>query len=529
MIDKSTRLARCVYPCLRSASVSEPFVLLHGWGSASHSWQPLIPYLQELADVITLDLPGFGESEAIRSFDLESVIELIVRELPEPCTLVGWSLGGMLAVQIAGAYPQKISRLITLAANVKFVAHEDYTAAMDAITNRQFNEGFAADPAKTLKLFCGLLAQGDINERPLLKQLRTLIKPEDIRFNWGQALQLLADLDNRDVFSNLRLPGLHLLAEKDVLVPADAAKSMRQLNSAQKVIVLSGAAHALHWSQPNHVASLIADFLREPVVGDAQDSRDKKAVAHSFSRAAATYDSVASLQRKVGGELLDKINANSSKQIILDLGCGTGYFTPKLQSLYPDALIVGVDIAEGMLRFAQEHQPVSKRWVCADAECLPFASGSVDLIFSNFSLQWCENLPQLFTELHRVLKPAGELLFTTLGPNTLRELKIAWQAVDSHIHVNQFHQQDEIADVLSQQGFDQLEITHRPEVMEFEYLSDLTRSLKALGAHNVNRGRFTGLRGRKTLLAFKQAYENLRVNNMLPATYDVFYVKANSR
>jgi malonyl-CoA O-methyltransferase len=568
MSEKTYALAAHYYPCLKNSSphnqlLSDDIVLLHGWGSASQAWQPLIPALQNIANVIALDLPGFGASQVIPEFSLDAVVNLIAAQLPARCVLVGWSLGGMLAVQLAVRYPQQVSRLVTLAANAKFVASRDYETAMPLAVNRQFTKSFAVDPQATLKLFSGLLAQGDANERALLKQVRALAEPDKINPNWLQALELLSQLDNREAFAQLAQPGLHLLAEQDVLVPVAAAQALAQLNPQQSVQVIAGAAHALHWSQPELVVQAVQDFI-QPV------ALDKKQVAHSFSRAAATYDSVANLQRKVGEQLLKKLAPNPVVRVVLDLGCGTGYFTPQLQSKFPQALVVGVDIAEGMLRFAKtkylysemaqscsansgissatvdsrdagdeptgmylrrvaeempEFVPIVMSFACADAEQLPFANQSVDNIYSNFALQWCANLPRLFAELQRILKPGGHIIFTTLGPATLHELKSAWEQVDTLAHVNQFHEREQLLQHLQASGLQVVEFEPAPEVMQFEQLSDLTRSLKALGAQNMNRGRAVGLTGRKKIQAFKQAYENLRSDNRLPATYDVFYVK----
>jgi malonyl-CoA O-methyltransferase len=177
-----------------------------------------------------------------------------------------------------------------------------------------------------------------------------------------------------------------------------------------------------------------------------------------------------------------------------------------------------------MLQFARAQHSEQSSWLCGDAELLPLADQSVDVIYSNFALQWCANLPRLFAELHRILKPSGQLIFSTLGPATLHELKAAWQQVDDRVHVNQFHEQTYLLKTLDQQGFLEFELEHKPAIMEFEQLSDLTRSLKSLGAQNVNRGRSSGLTGRRKIQAFKLAYEHFRSNNLLPATYDVFYL-----
>jgi malonyl-CoA O-methyltransferase len=506
------------YPCTSASPACDPLVLLHGWGSASNSWQPLLPELQAVAEVIALDLPGFGASTALEDFSLDAVLRLVASRLPERCLLMGWSLGGMLAVQLAARYPQKISHIITLAANVKFVASRDYATAMPLAVNRQFNRGFAQDAAATLKIFSGLLAQGDSNERALLKQVRGLADVEAVNHNWLAALELLATLDNREAFAGLQQPGLHLLADKDVLVPAAAETALKALNPRQQIQVVTAAAHAVHWSKPAEVMRLIRQFLQPEKIA-------KNAIAQSFSRAASTYDEVADLQRDVGEQLLRKLQPDSGVKRVLDLGCGTGYFTEALQQKFPQADIVGLDLAEGMVRFAQARHLDKFNWLCGDAEQLPLADESVDVIFSSLALQWCENMPRVLAELRRVLKPGGQLLFSTLGPRTFHELKSAWQQVDDNVHVNRFYEPEMLCAQLQaeMQLRDFVRVEH---VLEFASLPELTRSIKALGAHNMNQGRARGLSGRKKIAAFKEAYEHFRRCNLLPATYDVYYLRA---
>jgi malonyl-CoA O-methyltransferase len=507
--------------------------LLHGWGCDSRTWQPLVESLKNHASLTLIDLPGFGSRSVLPEFSLDAVLDVIAAQLPEKSIVMGWSLGGMLAIQLAARFPERVTAVISLAANLKFVASADYIPAMPRAVNRQFNQSFAQDPQATLKLFGGLLVQGDANERALLKQLRRNDAAE-VSDNWLQALQLLSVLDNREAFVQLQQPGLHILAEKDALVPIAAAAVMRDLNASQQVVELENTAHALHWSKPQEVVNLVAQFLQSlsaesssgKIIQRDKNPLDKKKVAQSFSRAAGTYDSVAQLQRDIGSVLLEKLPADAPEDIrVLDLGSGTGFFTKQLAQRFPQAQVIGLDIAEGMLRFAACQMP-SKQWLCADAEALPLADKSVDIIFSSLAIQWCNNLAQLICELARVLKPGGKLYIATLGPETLYELRSAWEQVDNYVHVNQFQPVQNLTAAIAQANLGVRELQQETRRLYYNQLNEFTRELKFLGAHNVNAGKPEGLTGRARLLAFKNAYETFRSAQGLPATYDVIYVTA---
>jgi len=498
-------------------------VLLHGWGCDSSTWLLLLPDLQKMATVTLLDLPGFGHSPAINHYTVDAVLDALAAQLPDRCVLMGWSLGGMLAVQLASRFPEKITAVITLAANASFVARSDYSAAMPLAVNQQFNQGFAADAPLTLKLFTGLLAQGDAQERRLLKVLRAQ-KTSEINPNWLSALMLLSELDNRHAFAHLTQVGLHLLAEKDALVPVAAADALRQLNARQQVNVIEQAAHALHWSCPEQVVAQVKRFLQScGYVGVL----NKQKVAHSFSRAAATYDEVADLQRAAGQQLFTHLPPELPEDsVVVDLGSGTGFFTAQLVHRFPASAILGVDLAEGMLRYAAQHSGCAVAWLCGDAEKLPLANNSVDLIFSSLAIQWCDDTVALMSELMRVLKPGGRVFLSTLGPNTLHELKSAWQQVDNYVHVNHFLSVDVLVRALQEVGF-HIDLSQQElRVLHFARLADLTHELKSLGAHNINAGKPEGLTSRARLVAFKNAYESFRTPAGLPATYDVLYFSA---
>lgn len=256
---------------------------------------------------------------------------------------------------------------------------------------------------------------------------------------------------------------------------------------------------------------------------------DKRKVADSFSKAASTYDSVAELQRGIGYSLMAKIPPSVGHRI-LDLGCGTGFFTAELARQFPSSHLMGLDIASGMLAFARATRSLRDvTWICGDAEALPLADRSCDLIFSSLALQWCENIDQLFAEIERVLDREGTACIATLGPRTLQELRGAWSAVDEYQHVNRFIAKERLlAAMPSTLRVESIEVEDR--VLEYQQLKELTAELKSLGAHNMNAGRPKGLTGAARIKAFKAAYESYRTaDGYLPATYEVYYLVLRKR
>ncbi len=259
------------------------------------------------------------------------------------------------------------------------------------------------------------------------------------------------------------------------------------------------------------------------------------AVRRSFDRAAGRYDEYAFLQREIADRLLERLQyIKLAPKRTLDLGCGTGYVTEKLAARDPAAQLVAVDLAPAMVahthkrlggqswleklfRAAPSHHPL-----CADAEALPLAGESIDLAVSSLTLQWCD--PQrVAREMARVLRPEGLFMFTTFGPDTLKELRAAFRAVDDQPHVNTFVDMHDIGDMLVEAGF--ADPVMDCEVMTITYteLMTLMRELKGIGAHNVLPDRARGLMGRGRWQQLTAAYEKFRVDGRLPATYEVIY------
>lgn len=229
-------------------------------------------------------------------------------------------------------------------------------------------------------------------------------------------------------------------------------------------------------------------------------------VTRSFARAAATYDDVAGLQRKIGRELMELLPPLSPDAVVLDLGSGTGFFARQLAGVYDSGRVIALDIAEPMLRQAEEFGGHS---VVGDAEAIPLRSGSVDLIFSNMCIQWCRSPETLFAEIRRVLKPQGLVVFSTFGPKTLVELREAWAAGDDYEHVIDFCAADEIERALGVSGLIWSDKASWLERCPYAGVLDLMRGLKKLGARNASGNRSRTMTGKGRLAAMMEAYPRI--------------------
>lgn len=160
--------------------------------------------------------------------------------------------------------------------------------------------------------------------------------------------------------------------------------------------------------------------------------------------------------------------------------------------------------------------------ICADAEALPIADASVDFVLSSLTLQWCD--PQIVArEVARVLRAEGLFMFTTFGPDTLKELRTAFRDVDGHAHVNTFVDMHDIGDMLVEAGFADPVMDQEVITLTYADLKMMLRELKGIGAHNVMPDRPAGLMGRQRWQRMLDAYEAFRKDDRLPATYEVVY------
>ncbi len=253
---------------------------------------------------------------------------------------------------------------------------------------------------------------------------------------------------------------------------------------------------------------------------------DKRQARNSFSRAAERYDEVAVLQREMGQRLLDRLELMLVEpKVVLDIGCGTGVATMELAKRYRKAQVIALDFAIPMLQETRKRGSWLRRprCICADLEQIPLADDTVDLIYSNAAIQWSNDLEHTFSEFMRVLRPGGVLAFTNFGPDTLKELRMAWAEVDGGSHVSSFLDMHDMGDALLNSSFTEPVLDVDRMQLTYDKVDGLMRDLKTLGANNVNQDRNRGLTGRKRMAAMRQAYEQFRKDGKLPASYEVIY------
>jgi len=259
---------------------------------------------------------------------------------------------------------------------------------------------------------------------------------------------------------------------------------------------------------------------------------DKKQMRQAFSRAAVSYDAAAVLQREVCSRMLERLDYIKLQPAkILDAGSGTGWGTRQLAQRYPSAQIVELDIAIGMLQAATGRSGwwqklfggAEQMQVCADVEALPLAANSVELVWSNLAVQWCNDLPGAFVEMHRVLKTEGLLMFSTFGPDTLKELRQAFRGVNQHNHLNRFADMHDIGDMLIHSGFAEPVMDMELITLTYDDVRGVLQDLKTIGAHNATAGRGQGLMGKNAWGRLLENYERLRSNGKLPATFEMVY------
>jgi len=536
-------------------------VLLHGWALHGGMWGPWVDELARRARLHFIDLPGHGRSRWPEgAATLRDLARAVSPHVPQGAAVLGWSLGGMVALELARSRPGDLAALVLIATTPCFLAREDWPAGMNPGVLDGFAAGLARDYRRTLSNFLALQTWGDENASQALRSLRANLdahgEPDPHALVAGLGILRTADL--RDGLAAIAIPALVIAGEHDRITPVAAGRELASRLPSARFVEVPKAGHAPFLSHPETVLREVENFLSFPpfptfppfppflpfppfrslpspasagAVGTGSEfALDVRRVRDSFSQAATTYDAAAVLQAQVRDELLRRLEVlRMEPEVVVDLGAGTGQASIALKRRYPGSRVVAMDIAHGMLLQARKRQTLLRRFdrVVADAAALPLGDASVDMLFSSLMLQWCNDPDQVLRECRRVLRPGGVLHFTTLGPDTLVELRKSWQAADpGHAHVNRFIDMHDLGDALTRAGFAEPVLDVERYTLTYDDARGLMRDLKEIGAHNATAGRARGLTGKSTLTRMLAAYEGYRREGKLPATYEVVFAQA---
>lgn len=247
----------------------------------------------------------------------------------------------------------------------------------------------------------------------------------------------------------------------------------------------------------------------------------KDQVARQFSRAAQTYDRAAQLQNEMAQRLLDQIPADLSGQAV-DLGCGTGWSLQQIANLKRFEL-TAIDLAPGMIEVAKNRVPTAD-FHCADMESTPLENDFADLVYSNAAIQWCE-LESAMIEFARICRPGGLVLFSTFGPDTLKEIRSAWQAVETRAErVHEFESARSVESAIGKRGLQSVDVHSLHRELNFDSVDELLASIKQLGATNASSTRQTGLLGTGRYREFRSILERQLVDEgCLKLTFECIF------
>ncbi|WP_455201144.1 pimeloyl-ACP methyl ester esterase BioH [Kaarinaea lacus] len=245
----------------------KPIYLLHGWALNSRVWDDVLPELTQYGQVFAVDLPGHGKSDlpADGQFDLDTMADEIAPILENDSIVVGWSLGGLIALNLAYRYPELINKLVLVAGSPQFVQSEDWPNAVDKAVIEGFAQSLQRDYRTTILRFLAIQALGSEQAKQSIKALRdkVFINGEPKLTALEQGLNLLINCNLRPVLSDIHCPSLVIVGEKDTLIPEKSGYDTSALLANSQLAIVNGAGHAPFISHPQEFLNIITAFINE--------------------------------------------------------------------------------------------------------------------------------------------------------------------------------------------------------------------------------------------------------------------------
>ena len=240
--------ANAAHVHVESVGVGPPLVLLHGFAMHGGLFAPVLTQLAARRRAYVADLPGHGYSAPPHEYTLHAIVDAIdaaLREIEGPLDVVGWSLGGLVAMAWAVRYPQRLRRIVLVASTPRFVAGPDWSHAIARETLERFGDELHVAYEPTLKRFLALQVQGSDQGRAILATLRSRLfergrpAPETL----SGSLRLLEQTDLRSAVARIAHPALVLCGDRDALIPLDAGTWLARALPHGERSVIEGAAH----------------------------------------------------------------------------------------------------------------------------------------------------------------------------------------------------------------------------------------------------------------------------------------------
>ena len=258
---------------------------------------------------------------------------------------------------------------------------------------------------------------------------------------------------------------------------------------------------------------------------------DVAALRRGFDQASAHYEQHAVIQARAREELLSRLSLLAFQpRHILDLGCGTGQGVMDLRQRFKSARVTAVDSAQQMLVATRRRGSFWKPVTCVlgDAQRLPFKTGSIDLVFSNLLAPFSPNLDALMREVRRVLSPRGYWTFSTLGPDTLKELRAAFLSAGRQPAIHPLFDMHDVGDALGRAGFADPVMDVDRCLLTYPSLMALHQDLKGMGARSGLATRSKGLLGRQVFARIESHYQRSGVDTdgRLMASCEIIYGQA---
>lgn len=239
-------------------------VMLHGWGLHSGLFEDIAETLSPDFCCHLIDLPGFGRSEDLTGdYALEAVADTIANNIPDNSIVLGWSMGGLVAQQIAISHPEKVAELVLVASSPCMVADEGWPHGIKPDVLKEFAEQLANDYEQTLMRFLALQSQGSDSAKKDIRLLRERVfahgVPQKRALHAG--LSILQTTDLRTEFGELKIPVTVMLGKLDMLVPVSVGDELKKMLLQSNVRLLKGAGHAPFISHPEKFMVVIKDCV----------------------------------------------------------------------------------------------------------------------------------------------------------------------------------------------------------------------------------------------------------------------------